>query len=86
MSNFLDLVEEFPKHPEYTQFEKIIITAKRAKALHNEDKAPSFLSDHTAPYLALQELKEDRVRLVYREAPAAALIESEEDVEESEEE
>ncbi|MDH4247582.1 MAG: DNA-directed RNA polymerase subunit omega [Deltaproteobacteria bacterium] len=65
--NYLNLVEEYPRQPVMTQFEKVLMTAKRAKDLHNEDKAPYVEDDHKAAYLALAELKAKAIGLVYKE-------------------
>ena len=67
MNNYLNLVEEYPRQPTMTQFEKVLMAAKRAKDLHNEDKAPYVEDDHKAAYLALAELRAKAIRLVYKE-------------------
>lgn len=69
-----ELVEEFPREFKTTQFEKIVVAAKRAKHLHNEDRAPMVLSDRKAGYVALQELKEDKIRVVYPESETVEKI------------
>ncbi len=65
--SYLDLVEEFPKNPEITQFEKIIIAARRAKDLHDHGRVSLVENHHTAPYLALQELRDEIIMPTYRE-------------------
>jgi DNA-directed RNA polymerase subunit K/omega len=84
--SYLDLVEEFPKEPTMTQFEKILVTARRAKDLHDHDKVELAHDHFTAPFSALQELKEGFIRLVYREEeePPALLEDDSEDAEEEE--
>jgi len=84
--SYLDLVEEFPKEPEITQFEKILVAAKRAKDLHDHDKVELVTDHFTAPYMALQELREGYIRPVYREEeqPAPMLEDDSEDAEEEE--
>lgn len=84
--SYLELVEEFPKSPELTQFEKILVAAKRAKDLHDHDKIELVHIHFTAPYTALQELKQGMIRPVYRdEEEAAAQIEDDsEDADEEE--
>ncbi|HEX9844506.1 MAG TPA: hypothetical protein VGC20_17235 [bacterium] len=79
--SYLELVEEFPKEPELTQFEKILVAAKRAKDLHDHDKVELVYNHFTAPYSALQELKEGIIMPVYREEeePAAQLEDDSED-------
>lgn len=87
MSSYLDLVENFPKFPEYTQFEKVLLAAKRAKDLHNEQKAALVEDDeHKAGYVALMEVKEGALKLAYREEPQVEMLEGEEDADESEDE
>ena len=67
MNNFLKLVEDYPRQPTMTQFEKVLMCAKRAKDLHNEDKAPYVEDDHKAAFLALAELRVGVIQLVYKE-------------------
>ncbi len=62
-----ELVEEYPREYELTQFEKIQVAAKRAKDLHNANKTPLVEVPRTAAYTALEELKEGMIRTVYRE-------------------
>ncbi|HKI99644.1 MAG TPA: DNA-directed RNA polymerase subunit omega [bacterium] len=83
---YLDLVEEFPKEPTMTQFEKIIVVSRRAKDLHDHDKVELVHDHFTAPYIALQELREGFIRPVYREEeePVAVLEDDSEDAEEEE--
>ncbi len=75
--SYLDLIEEFPKNPPYTQFEKILIAARRAKDLHDEDRAPLAHDHLTAPYIALQELRDELILPSYQEDPPADLVEDE---------
>ena len=63
--SYLDLVEEYPREPELTQFEKVIIAARRAKDLHNSDKIPMADNHLTSGFLALQELRDGKIRPVY---------------------
>jgi DNA-directed RNA polymerase subunit K/omega len=83
---YLDLVEEFPKEPGLTQFEKILVAARRAKDLHDHDKVELIHDHFTAPYIALQELREGFIRPVYREEeePTVLLEDESEDAEEEE--
>ena len=82
---YLELVEEFPKEPKITQFEKIIVAAKRAKDLHDHDKVELAHDHFTAPYSALQELNEGMILPVYREEEPTVLLEDDsEDAEEEE--
>jgi DNA-directed RNA polymerase subunit K/omega len=82
--NYLELVEEFPKEPKLTQFEKILVAARRAKDLHDHDKVELAHNHFTAPYTSLQELKEGIILPLYHEeeAPAALLEDDSEDEEE----
>jgi DNA-directed RNA polymerase subunit K/omega len=82
--SYLELVEEFPKEPKLTQFEKILVAARRAKDLHDHDKIELAHDHFTAPYTALQELKEGKIRPAYREEeePAPLLEDDSEDAEE----
>jgi DNA-directed RNA polymerase subunit K/omega len=82
--NYLELVEEFPKEPKLTQFEKILVAARRAKDLHDHDKVELAHNHFTAPYTSLQELKEGIILPVYREeeVPAPLLEDDSEDEEE----
>lgn len=80
MSHYLDLVEEFPKFPEYTQFEKILVAARRAKDIHDRGKM-TVVEDvhHSAAYTALSELNAQRLDMVYREEEPPPLIASDDD-------
>ena len=65
--SYLDLVEDYPKERQMTQFERILLAAKRAKDIHDHNKA-SLVDNHlTAPYLALQELQYGMIELAYSE-------------------
>ncbi len=65
-----NLIEEYPREYESTQFEKVLLAAKRAKDLHNADKAPMVLSDRKAGYVALEEILEKKIFLLYKEEEA----------------
>ena len=70
----LDLVEDYPREYEMTQFEKVLLAAKRAKDLHVGRAAQLVPSTHKHPYMALEEIKEGAVGLEYRtEEPVAGL-------------
>jgi len=81
---FLDLVEEYPREFAMTQFEKVLVASKRAKALH-AGKDQLVVSDHNPTYVALDELNQGAIRLVYKEEPVA-MIEDENGDEGDEEE
>lgn len=80
----LNLVEEYPKDAGLTQFEKVLVAAKRAKDLHKGSKAPLLETEHKDTYVALEELKAQKIHSSYREdepaeLPAPAAEEEEED-------
>ena len=79
MINYLDLVENYPREPELTQFEKVLAAAKRAKSLHNEDRVPYVHEYQTAGYTAIGEINTGLVKIVYKEEEAPVAIEMEED-------
>ena len=80
----LELVEEYPREPVLTQFEKILVAAKRAKDLHDHDKVELVHSHLTAPYTALQELRLGMILAAYapEEEPPALLEDDSEDADE----
>lgn len=63
---YLELVEEYPRDYKVTLFEKVLMAAKRAKALHN-GKMPLVASMRKDTYLALEEARHEMIRLAYRE-------------------
>jgi DNA-directed RNA polymerase omega subunit len=82
--SYLKLVENYPKIVEMTQFEKVLIAAKRAKDLHNGGKVPLIETERKPAYAALEELREGAILRIYREEepeqiPAPAQEEDEED-------
>ena len=82
--SYLDLIEEFPREPKITQFEKILIAARRAKDLHDHDKIELVHSHLTAPYTALQELRLGMIHAAY--APEEPPVLVEDDSEDADEE
>jgi DNA-directed RNA polymerase subunit K/omega len=64
--SYLDLVEEYPKEYKVTLFEKVLMAAKRAKALH-AGKMPLVNSMYKDTHLALEEIRQNKIRLAYRE-------------------
>jgi DNA-directed RNA polymerase subunit K/omega len=64
--SYLDLVEDYARDFKLTLFEKVLLAAKRAKALHL-GKMPLVDSLRKDTYLALEELKEGKIELAYRE-------------------
>jgi DNA-directed RNA polymerase omega subunit len=69
----LNLVEEYPKDAQLTQFEKVLIAAKRAKDLHKGTKVPLLETEHKDTYVALEEIRADKIHSSYREDEAAEL-------------
>jgi DNA-directed RNA polymerase omega subunit len=65
--SYLKLVENYPKQPEMTQFEKVLIAARRAKDLHNGGKVPLVDTERKPAYAALEEMREGMIRRIYRE-------------------
>jgi len=63
----LSLVEEYPKDTQLTQFEKVLVAAKRAKDLHKGTRGPVVESDHKDTYIALEELKAGAIHSTYKE-------------------
>lgn len=76
-----NLVEEYPREYDKTQFEKILVAAKRAKDIHNSRKTPLIDSDRKPPYVALEEMKANLINTIYRKEEPVELV-----AEESEEE
>ncbi len=68
------LVEEFPREYEHTQFEKIKVTARRAKDLHNSQKTPLVDSNRSAAYVALEEYNQGKIRTVYKQEEPPPVI------------
>ena len=64
--SYLDLVEDYQRNFKMTMFEKVLLAAKRAKALHM-GKMPLVDSLRKDTYLALEELKEGKIALAYRD-------------------
>ena len=80
--SYLDLVEEYPKDYKTTLFEKIIMASRRAKNLAR-GKAPLIDSIHRETYMAIEEIREGYIGLVYRDDDETKALEAE--TEESEE-
>ncbi len=64
--SYLDLVEAHTKDYKVTLFEKVIMASKRAKALH-AGRTPRVDSLHKESYMALEEIRDEKVYLVYRD-------------------
>jgi DNA-directed RNA polymerase subunit K/omega len=68
------LVEEYPREYGDTQFEKIKVTAKRAKDLHNAQKTPLVDSSRAAAYIALEEYNAGKIKTVYKQEEPPPMI------------
>lgn len=79
-----NLVEEYPREYDKTQFEKILVAARRAKDIHGSRKTPLVDSDRKPPYVALEEMKAKLINTIYRTEEPVKLAAGES--EESEEE
>lgn len=71
--SYLDLVENYPREYKMTQFEKVLVAVRRAKDLHTGKAAQLLPSDHKHPYMALEEIKEESIGLLYLEEEIEAL-------------
>jgi DNA-directed RNA polymerase omega subunit len=81
---YLSLIEEYPKDAEVTQFEKVLVAARRAKDLHRGTKVPLLETEHKDTYIALEEIRAKKIYSSYREEeptelPAPAAEEEEEE-------
>jgi DNA-directed RNA polymerase omega subunit len=70
----LNLVEEYPKDAKLTQFEKVLVAAKRAKDLHKGTKVPLLETEHKDTYIALEEMRAQKILSSYREDDTAELL------------
>lgn len=78
MRKDLDFVEEFPREPEYSLFQKVLIATKRAKDLHAGIRMPLLNSPYTKPpSTALLEIREGLVCFSEDEEPADSFSEEE---------
>lgn len=69
----LSLVEEYPKDAQLTQFEKVLVAAKRCKDLHKGTRAALVDSEHKDTYVALEELKSQTIHASYQEEEPSEL-------------
>ncbi len=72
--SYLKLVENYPRVTEITQFEKVLVAAKRAKDLHNGGKVPLIETEHKPAYAALEELRDGAILRIYREEEPAPVV------------
>jgi len=79
-----ELIEEYPRDYEQTQFEKILVTAKRAKDIHNNNKTPLVDSIRKSSYIALEEFNARKINSVYREEEIPIQIDEDNDDQEDE--
>lgn len=82
MSEF-DLVEEHPKEVGFSQFERIVLAAKRAKDIHNLNRTSLVDTHHKAAYTALLELQQGMITPVYREEVPEEELETAQELEDS---
>lgn len=78
--SYLDLVEDHDKNDNtMTLFEKVIVAGKRAKDLHNKGRMPMVVSENTSAYIALEELRDAQINVVYSEEEVVALPNTDDD-------
>lgn len=83
--SYLDLVEDHDKNDTgLTQFEKIIVAAKRAKDLHNKGRLALLDSEHKNSYIALEELRDELINTIYKDDEPAALTAGDDEDEDEE--
>ena len=68
-----ELVEEYPREYEMTQFEKVLLATKRAKDLHTGRRA-TLVDFRKESYQAIQEINEGLLELVYKEEEPAKVL------------
>jgi DNA-directed RNA polymerase subunit K/omega len=69
----LSLIEEYPKDVQLTQFEKVLVAAKRCKDLHKGTRMALVDSEHKDTYVALEELKTQAIHSSYQEEEPSEL-------------
>lgn len=80
-----DLVEEYPREYETTQFEKVLVSARRAKDIHRGHKQALVESERKPAYVALEEYNKNIIHLMYpEEEPPEAIAAGSEESEEEE--
>ena len=61
-SDYLKFMEEHSKHGEINLFEKVLITAKRAKTIYELDEEEKLELEHKPTFQAILETNEGRIR------------------------
>ena len=61
-SDYLKFMEEHSKHDEINLFEKVLITAKRAKSIYELDEEDKLELEHKPTFQAILETNEGRIR------------------------
>lgn len=61
-SDYLRFMEEHNKHDEINLFEKVLITAKRAKTIYELDEEEKLELEHKPTFQAILETNEGRIR------------------------
>ena len=61
-SDYLKFMEEHSKHDEINLFEKVLITAKRAKSIYELDEEEKLELEHKPTFQAILETNEGRIR------------------------
>ncbi|HCV86556.1 MAG: hypothetical protein CL913_02805 [Deltaproteobacteria bacterium] len=61
-SDYLKFMEEHSKHDEINLFEKVLITAKRAKTIYELDEEEKLELEHKPTFQAILETNEGRIR------------------------
>ena len=60
-SDYLKFMEEHSKHDEINLFEKVLITAKRAKTIYELDEEEKLELEHKPTFQAILETNEGRI-------------------------
>ena len=61
-SDYLKFMEEHSKHGEINLFEKVLITAKRAKTIYELDEEEKLELEHKPTFQAILETNQGRIR------------------------
>tara|TARA_Y200000002_G_C22500249_1_gene586830 strand:- start:57 stop:302 length:246 start_codon:yes stop_codon:yes gene_type:complete len=61
-SDYLKFMEEHSKHDEINLFEKVLITAKRAKTIYELDEEEKLELEHKPTFQAILDTNEGRIR------------------------
>jgi DNA-directed RNA polymerase subunit K/omega len=61
-SDYLKFMEEHSKHDGINLFEKVLVTAKRAKTIYEMDEEEKLELEHKPTFQAILETNEGRIR------------------------